>query len=159
MRTMTAQSSCQLRLISMIHSSIFCLSTVMSLSVSVNYLLNYVALLLFFFFFFKMTRPPPISPLSPTPPLSRPPGTGAPPRRDWQRAGQPHIPGRLNERLHIVFKDAANPWPHARHGIAALRRPDLFREGVDGEAVQWACERSEERRVGKECRSRWSPYH
>jgi len=21
------------------------------------------------------------------------------------------------------------------------------------------CERSEERRVGKECRSRWSPYH
>ena len=22
-----------------------------------------------------------------------------------------------------------------------------------------SCERSEERRVGKECRSRWSPYH
>ena len=22
-----------------------------------------------------------------------------------------------------------------------------------------ACDRSEERRVGKECRSRWSPYH
>lgn len=62
-------------------------------------------------------------------------------RRDWQRAGQPGIPGRLNERLHIVFKDAARPWRHARHGIAALRRPDLFREGVDGEAVEWACER------------------
>src|SRR5690242_21609049 len=34
---------------------------------------------------------------------------------------------------------------------------------VDGEAVAWpfaAIEhRSEERRVGKECRSRWSPYH
>jgi cobaltochelatase CobT len=26
-------------------------------------------------------------------------------------------------------------------GLAALRRPDLFREGLDGEAVQWACER------------------
>ena len=24
---------------------------------------------------------------------------------------------------------------------------------------QYACGRSEERRVGKECRSRWSPYH
>src|SRR2546421_8291724 len=24
---------------------------------------------------------------------------------------------------------------------------------------QGACQRSEERRVGKECRSRWSPYH
>ena len=23
----------------------------------------------------------------------------------------------------------------------------------------WWCNRSEERRVGKECRSRWSPYH
>ena len=31
-----------------------------------------------------------------------------------------------------------------------------------GRAVFWwkkAVERSEERRVGKECRSRWSPYH
>src|SRR3989449_11006595 len=26
-------------------------------------------------------------------------------------------------------------------------------------AARTACERSEERRVGKECRSRWSPYH
>ena len=25
--------------------------------------------------------------------------------------------------------------------------------------LKQACERSEERRVGKECRSRWSPYH
>ena len=25
--------------------------------------------------------------------------------------------------------------------------------------IQFAAERSEERRVGKECRSRWSPYH
>ena len=25
--------------------------------------------------------------------------------------------------------------------------------------TQWALLRSEERRVGKECRSRWSPYH
>ena len=32
----------------------------------------------------------------------------------------------------------------------------LAREGVL--AVIWA-ERSEERRVGKECRSRWAPYH
>ena len=30
-----------------------------------------------------------------------------------------------------------------------------------GESIEEACEvhRSEERRVGKECRSRWSPYH
>ena len=28
-----------------------------------------------------------------------------------------------------------------------------------GRAVIGLCDRSEERRVGKECRSRWSPYH
>ena len=28
-----------------------------------------------------------------------------------------------------------------------------------GSATSWATLRSEERRVGKECRSRWSPYH
>ena len=27
------------------------------------------------------------------------------------------------------------------------------------EAMQYSLMRSEERRVGKECRSRWSPYH
>ena len=27
------------------------------------------------------------------------------------------------------------------------------------EAIELALTRSEERRVGKECRSRWSPYH
>lgn len=61
--------------------------------------------------------------------------------RRWQRAGQPQFPGRLNERLHIVFKDGAKPWRHSRQGIAALRKPDIFREGIDGEAVEWACQR------------------
>src|SRR3989441_11285892 len=30
---------------------------------------------------------------------------------------------------------------------------------VSGNARAWRTMRSEERRVGKECRSRWSPYH
>src|SRR5256714_7700006 len=37
---------------------------------------------------------------------------------------------------------------------------DLKRRGLlDDTLVIWGGERSEERRVGKECRSRWSPYH
>ena len=32
-------------------------------------------------------------------------------------------------------------------------------EGSDGKFLAWGAYRSEERRVGKECRSRWSPYH
>lgn len=61
--------------------------------------------------------------------------------RDWRRAGRPPHPGRLNEQLHLVFKTADTPWRHARRGIAALLEPTLFREGIDGEAVEWACAR------------------
>ena len=43
----------------------------------------------------------------------------------------------------------------ARAGVHVLchDRVDAAREAIAGEP------RSEERRVGKECRSRWSPYH
>lgn len=61
--------------------------------------------------------------------------------KDWIRAGRPSHPGRLNEVRHLVFKDADTPWRRARPAIAGLMKKDLFREGVDGEAVDWACAR------------------
>lgn len=66
-------------------------------------------------------------------------------RRDWMRAGRPRHPGRLNEVEHLVFKSADAPWRRARRGIAALLKADLFREGVDGEAVDWAVARMQGR--------------
>ena len=72
-------------------------------------------------------------------------------QRDWIRAGKPAHPGRLNERCHLVFKAAETPWRRARPAIAALLKDDLFREGFDGEAVDWACARllarTEERKL------------
>ena len=65
--------------------------------------------------------------------------------RAWQRAGSPKHPGRLNERCHLVFKDADTSWRRARPAIGALLKADLFREGFDGEAVDWACGRLYER--------------
>lgn len=65
--------------------------------------------------------------------------------RDWRRAGRPRHPGRLNERRHIVFKDADTTWRRARPDIAALLKTDLFKEGADGEAVTWACRRGQHR--------------
>ena len=38
-------------------------------------------------------------------------------------------------------------------------RQDLKKKGKGFTLVELIAERSEERRVGKECRSRWSPYH
>ncbi len=69
--------------------------------------------------------------------------------RDWRRGGRPVRPGRLNERSHMVFKDAATSWRRGRAGIAALLKQDLFREGLDGEAVDWACQRLEEHESGR----------
>ena len=56
---------------------------------------------------------------------------------------------------------------HVGHGFEEGRvdlprgdeRQDQRREHDDGEVAQEGVGRSEERRVGKECRSRWSPYH
>ncbi|MBB4684063.1 cobaltochelatase CobT-related protein [Amycolatopsis jiangsuensis] len=62
--------------------------------------------------------------------------------RDWHRAGRPAEPGRLNDRLHLVFKDADTSWRGARHGLAGLFKADLFREGLGGEALRWAATRA-----------------
>lgn len=62
-------------------------------------------------------------------------------QRDWAHAGRPKHPGRLNEVCHIVFKNADTPWRRARAGIAALLKGDLYREGIDGEALHWAVRR------------------
>lgn len=66
-------------------------------------------------------------------------------RREWMRAGSPAHPGRLNERLHVVFKPAETTWRRSRRPLAALLRNEFYREGIDGEAVDWACGRLRER--------------
>jgi len=57
---------------------------------------------------------------------------------------------------------------HANAAEAAVARGDLERAEQIGDFLEehgkrtnhrWSLARSEERRVGKECRSRWSPYH
>ena len=48
-----------------------------------------------------------------------------------------------------MFKNADTPWRRARSEIAALLKHDLFREGIDGEAVDWACARIEGRGMSR----------
>ena len=63
------------------------------------------------------------------------------------------IPGELQHRLvvmDLVKKKVVRKEPFERRKVWKLKEDDTrarFKE------------RSEERRVGKECRSRWSPYH
>ena len=70
-----------------------------------------------------------------------------------RRAKEKDIP-RLIELLEQVLQ------------IHADIRPDIFIPGTTkytneelAEMIRDDTKRSEERRVGKECRSRWSPYH
>src|SRR3712207_7863668 len=55
-----------------------------------------------------------------------------------------------------AFPDPASRFqPEGPHGPSQVVDPSTFQWTDCG----WRGIRSEERRVGKECRSRWSPYH
>lgn len=61
--------------------------------------------------------------------------------KDWVKQGKPKNPGRLNETHHIIYKQAGRSWKKERHSISALMKTDIYREGVDGEAISWAAKR------------------
>jgi cobaltochelatase CobT len=65
------------------------------------------------------------------------------------RSGRPRNPGRLNEVRHLVIKSADTPYRYARTGLAGLLKLDLYREGIDGEAVEWARSRLEAHDVAR----------
>lgn len=71
--------------------------------------------------------------------------------KQWRAIDRKPNPGRLAELEHIIYKDADTPIKRARSNIAALLKQDIFKEGVDGEALLWAAERMtirpEQRRI------------
>ncbi len=72
-------------------------------------------------------------------------------REDWDRAGRPAGPGRLNDLRHIVFKGADTPYRRAKKNLALMLREGILKENIDGEALLWAhrrlLARNEKRRV------------
>lgn len=60
---------------------------------------------------------------------------------DWARDGRPPEPGRLNDLLHIVYKNADTPLRRARDSLCAMLSPALLKENIDGEALLWAARR------------------
>lgn len=60
-------------------------------------------------------------------------------RRDWIEAGRPPYPGRLNDLLHIIYKQADEPSvSDCCDRLAAMLDPANLKENVDGEAIAWA---------------------
>src|SRR3989475_11352065 len=73
------------------------------------------------------------------------------------------LPVSFQQNLWITFSPqllayaSLAVWALSNHAWKTLLRLDVQRIGP---SLKWgALVRSEERRVGKECRSRWSPYH
>lgn len=62
-------------------------------------------------------------------------------RQDWLAAGKPPWPGRLNDLLHLVIADAGERESARLMHLEPLLRPDVLKENIDGEALEWACSR------------------
>ena len=77
--------------------------------------------------------------------------TGGDSMKAFRAAGMPSQPGRLNDRLHIVYKDADTSWRRARYSIASMLNTDHFREGLDGEALEWAGRRLQSLNESRKC--------
>ena len=69
----------------------------------------------------------------------------------WRKDGCPEEPGRLNEQMHIVYKNAETSWRRSRFSISSLLNPIHFKEGLDGEALQWAANRLAQRPERRKC--------
>src|SRR3712207_2504414 len=80
-------------------------------------------------------------------------------------SGNRNFEGRINPDVQANY--LASPPLVVAYALAGTVDIDLANEPLgrdsDGNSVYlkdiWPTQRSEERRVGKECRSRWSPYH
>ena len=72
---------------------------------------------------------------------------------------------RLIGILSILLQEEKTTAPELAERFEVSRRTinrdieDLCKAGIPIKTAQGTGGRSEERRVGKECRSRWSPYH
>lgn len=59
----------------------------------------------------------------------------------WQENGKIEKPGRLNDLLHIIYKDSQKSWKTCYKNLGLLLKDGLLKENIDGEAIIWAYKR------------------
>ncbi len=63
----------------------------------------------------------------------------------WEKNKRIPNPGRLNDLLHIVYKDADTPWNQAKLNLGLVLKDGILKENIDGEALIWASNRLKKR--------------
>ena len=63
----------------------------------------------------------------------------------WEKNKSSPNPGRLNDLLHIVYKDADTPWNQAKLNLGLVLKDGILKENIDGEALIWASNRLKKR--------------
>ena len=59
----------------------------------------------------------------------------------WEETGKIEKPGRLNDLLHIIYKDSKVSWPVCKNNLALVLKEGILKENIDGEALLWASRR------------------
>ena len=67
----------------------------------------------------------------------------------WEKKNKDPNPGRLNDLLHIVYKDADTPWNQTKLNLGLVLKDGLLKENIDGEALIWASSRLKKRNEKK----------
>jgi len=64
-------------------------------------------------------------------------------RKQWLAKGRPRHPGRLCDLLHVIYQSATEDKGEGTCSwqLRSMLRPDLPKENIDGEAVEWAAAR------------------
>ena len=70
-------------------------------------------------------------------------------KKKWESLDRPNKPGRLNDLLHIIYKDADASWSVAKKNIGLILKEGLLKENIDGEALIWASSRLKRRNEKK----------
>ena len=70
-------------------------------------------------------------------------------KKKWENLGKPSFPGRLNDLLHIIYKDADCRWSNCKKNLGLVLKEGLLKENIDGEALSWAYSRLNLRREKK----------
>ena len=70
-------------------------------------------------------------------------------KKKWESLNRPNKPGRLNDLLHIIYKDADASWGVAKKNIGLILKEGLLKENIDGEALIWASSRLKRRNEKK----------